>query len=590
MSVGSGRVQDEAFVTLVTNDEYAQGAFALLQSLKNTGTERIVAVMVTDGVSFAMRNELKQMCDKVFPVSHLDSGDEGRLRLLQRPELGITFTKIYAWTLPYRKCVFLDADTMVLCNIDELFHRNELSAAPDVGWPDCFNSGVFVFEPNADTFVRLMGIAGSIGSFDGGDQGLLNQAFPQWSSGDGSRRLPFVYNMNPNVSYSYLPAYQKFGKNAKIIHFIGNRKPWNMMVDKSGNVVEHTQQGKGYTQMTNGRSDAVTHDAYSNSIDMFKTAGLNLRGTSSIKWDNDIAEEPMSRMGAPPGFTFSYMEDVDDFARERTCWIPPINAGRHRRNRSDSRSRSARRSRSGSRSPASGKGLSPKPSHGEDHFFFNGDMSSRSQDANIEENKSGSYHQGGGNGIMNFHQMMAGKVPKSFDEMKGIFADMANNSKYNDGSEASFVHMWHEVYNEFLRNRGSNGMGGSDVYPITPTQIENDEGGFGEIQRKLDNLMLQNPLEMAVDNKFDQLEWILSDIFERLKRLRKVAKANPGALDPFIESLQDNLEDVDMSIDKLESDLKTQSMVRHQLHNDDADETGTYVHDDKSSVSSLPLL
>ena len=38
------------------------------------------------------------------------------------------------------RCVFLDADTLVRQNIDDLFSREELSAAPDVGWPDCFNS------------------------------------------------------------------------------------------------------------------------------------------------------------------------------------------------------------------------------------------------------------------------------------------------------------------------------------------------------------------------------------------------------------------------------------------------------------------
>lgn len=43
----------------------------------------------------------------------------------------------------------------MLQNSDELFEREELSAAPDVGWPDCFNSGVFVFRPNLDTFEKL---------------------------------------------------------------------------------------------------------------------------------------------------------------------------------------------------------------------------------------------------------------------------------------------------------------------------------------------------------------------------------------------------------------------------------------------------
>lgn len=34
------------------------------------------------------------------------------------------------------RCVFLDADVLVVQNIDELFDREELSAAPDQGWYD----------------------------------------------------------------------------------------------------------------------------------------------------------------------------------------------------------------------------------------------------------------------------------------------------------------------------------------------------------------------------------------------------------------------------------------------------------------------
>ena len=52
-------------------------------------------------------------------------------------------------------------------NIDDLFEREELSAAPDVGWPDCFNSGVFVFRPSNDTYSSLLQFALTTGSFDG---------------------------------------------------------------------------------------------------------------------------------------------------------------------------------------------------------------------------------------------------------------------------------------------------------------------------------------------------------------------------------------------------------------------------------------
>lgn len=54
------------------------------------------------------------MFTEVVIVDVLDSRDAAHLALLQRPELGITFTKIHCWGLTqYEKCVFLDADTLV---------------------------------------------------------------------------------------------------------------------------------------------------------------------------------------------------------------------------------------------------------------------------------------------------------------------------------------------------------------------------------------------------------------------------------------------------------------------------------------------
>ena len=117
---------------------------------------------------YLYRQRLCRVWDELIDVEQLDSGDVEHLDLLSRPELGVTFSKINAWRLiQYSKCVFLDADTLVLQNVDELFDREELSAAPDVGWPDCFNSGVFVFEPSLQTFHNLLELAVQIGSFDG---------------------------------------------------------------------------------------------------------------------------------------------------------------------------------------------------------------------------------------------------------------------------------------------------------------------------------------------------------------------------------------------------------------------------------------
>jgi len=233
---------NQAWVTLATNDTYALGALVLSASLKKVKTTRQKAILITPDVSYKMRTLLSSSFDLVKEVSLLDSKDEKILAVMRRPELGVTLTKIHCWTLlQYEKAVFLDADTLIVKNSDELFERDELSAVPDIGWPDCFNTGVFVFKPLMETFEALTLMAASEGSFDGGDQGLLNQFFSTWNTDDIAKHLSFVYNMTLISVYSYPPAYKRFGQNVKIVHFLGSLKPWLYGYDpKSKTVLEPT--------------------------------------------------------------------------------------------------------------------------------------------------------------------------------------------------------------------------------------------------------------------------------------------------------------------------------------------------------------
>ncbi|CAG5133879.1 unnamed protein product, partial [Candidula unifasciata] len=220
--------RDEAFVTLATNDTYALGCLVLGSSLRRVGTTRQLVVMITEGVSPSLREQLGGIFDSTVTVNVLDSSDTTNLELLGRPDLSVTFTKLHCWRLTqFKKCVFLDADTLVLQNIDELFERDELSAAPDAGWPDCFNSGVFVFVPSEETYRSLLTFAVTTGSFDGGDQGLLNLYFGSWATADIGKHLPFIYNVVSQSFYSYKPALKQFSDNVKVIHFIGPVKPWH---------------------------------------------------------------------------------------------------------------------------------------------------------------------------------------------------------------------------------------------------------------------------------------------------------------------------------------------------------------------------
>ncbi|THD25408.1 Glycogenin glucosyltransferase [Fasciola hepatica] len=236
----------EAFVTLATTDEYACGALVWAHSLREVKTEKQIVCMLTKEVSPHMWEICRSVFDHVELVDVLDSKDEINLALLERPDLGVTFTKLHCWRLTqYQKAVFMDADTLVIQNIDDLFEREELSAAPDPGWPDCFNSGVFVYVPSQETYEKLLKFAMEKGSFDGGDQGLLNLFFHDWATKDIRRHLPFLFNVISQALYSYLPAFTRFRSRIRVVHFIGAEKPWQMDVDQYGNVKAHEDLTSG---------------------------------------------------------------------------------------------------------------------------------------------------------------------------------------------------------------------------------------------------------------------------------------------------------------------------------------------------------
>ncbi len=123
------------------------------------------------------------------------------------PQTGLT--KLHLWNLTqFSKVVYLDADTIVLDNVDEvwksrvagawcgrsapaqcshlalacghepsfvqLFSRPgaPLAAAPDLFPPDRFNAGVLVVTPDSALFAAMVAASGTLPSYDGGDTGV----------------------------------------------------------------------------------------------------------------------------------------------------------------------------------------------------------------------------------------------------------------------------------------------------------------------------------------------------------------------------------------------------------------------------------
>ncbi|KAJ5085813.1 hypothetical protein N7532_010584 [Penicillium argentinense] len=216
--------RNAVYCTLLLSDNYLPGAMVLAHSLRDNGsTARLIALYTPDALRQETIKELQTVYNELIPVHSLVNGQPANLWLMDRPDLIATFTKIELWRLTqFNRIVYIDCDVVALRAPDELLALEvDFAAAPDVGWPDCFNSGVMVLKPNLEDYYALNALAERGISFDGADQGLLNMHFRDW------HRLSFTYNCTPSANYQYIPAYKHFQSTISMIHFIGSQKPWN---------------------------------------------------------------------------------------------------------------------------------------------------------------------------------------------------------------------------------------------------------------------------------------------------------------------------------------------------------------------------
>lgn len=220
----------KAYVTMLCGgDRYVPGAEVLGRSLLDCDARAERVLLATADLSTAARASLAAQGWAVRTVEPIPSPHPEALML---PRFADVFTKLRAWELEeFDRVVLLDADTLVLRNVDELFERPGFAAAPDFFLPDRFNSGVVVLAPSRATFAQmataLAGAAGAEG-YDGGDQGFLNAFFADWYSMPREHRLPVGYN-TPNFIFQFLhghpTARDRVEREVKILHYLV-QKPW----------------------------------------------------------------------------------------------------------------------------------------------------------------------------------------------------------------------------------------------------------------------------------------------------------------------------------------------------------------------------
>ncbi len=217
-----------AYVTTLCNgDGYTPGVIALGKSLVAHGTQIPRVVLVTADVSNEARERLSTEGWQLREVEPLENPNPETAQLFARFR-GV-YTKLRAFTLTeFDKLVVMDADTIALQNIDDLFERPYFAAGPDFFMPDRFNSGVMVIDPSAETFERMLEALWNTPSYDGGDQGFLNIFIPDWYAMPVEHRLPAGYNLHHFI-YQFLRGHshlrEELEREAKVIHYTV-QKPW----------------------------------------------------------------------------------------------------------------------------------------------------------------------------------------------------------------------------------------------------------------------------------------------------------------------------------------------------------------------------
>ncbi|KAF7816748.1 putative UDP-glucuronate:xylan alpha-glucuronosyltransferase 3 isoform X1 [Senna tora] len=279
----SGRAHREAYATILHSAAlYVCGAIAAAQSIRMAGSTRDLVILVDETISEYHRGGLEAAGWKIHTIQRIRNPKA-------EPEAynEWNYSKFRLWQLTeYDKIIFIDADMLILRNIDFLFEMPEISAIGNNA--TLFNSGVMVVEPSNCTFQLLMDHINEIVSYNGGDQGYLNEIFTWW------HRIPKHMNFLKHFWEGDDEKQRKmkthlFGADPPILyvlHYLGY-KPWLCFRDYDCNWNADNLQGFA-SDVAHARWWKV-HDAMPEKLQKFCL--LRTKQKAALEWDRRQAEK-----------------------------------------------------------------------------------------------------------------------------------------------------------------------------------------------------------------------------------------------------------------------------------------------------------
>ncbi|CAN6466669.1 unnamed protein product [Victoria cruziana] len=272
----------EAFATVLHSSEgYACGAITLAQALLQTNTTRDLVILVDRSITPPTRLALQSAGWKVHEITRIRNPYAKKNSYNE-----YNYSKLRLWQLTqYDRVIFIDSDIIVLRNLDVLFSFPQLSAAGNDGV--IFNSGIMVIEPSKCMFKNLMRETKKVVSYNGGDQGFLNEVFTWWHR--LPRRINYLKNRWSTGTMEVKIKDQLYGSDPpKLygVHYLG-MKPWLCYRDYDCN---WNMKGQDiFASDVAHRRWWMVHDQMA--PDLQKVCLLRERRKFELQWDRDEAKK-----------------------------------------------------------------------------------------------------------------------------------------------------------------------------------------------------------------------------------------------------------------------------------------------------------
>lgn len=208
----------QAWVTLMSSQDYLEGVLVLNESLKRVGSQYPLIVALTADLyedNYEILLRAGALAAKVERLSysegtHKDVAEKWSdfLQVLNTASK----LSIFSFT-DWDKLVYIDADVLILQNMDELFSYRDCSMVK-YSYDNMGFTGLFVIEPSHHYSQFYMTLMKNENCFDGDLFGHL------W--------MPFVsYNKEYQIPECYLAAPLALSSESKAIHFCNYPKPWH---------------------------------------------------------------------------------------------------------------------------------------------------------------------------------------------------------------------------------------------------------------------------------------------------------------------------------------------------------------------------